>query len=162
MLSITEIRSLEWAALVKFVGPYATGGQFRPVPLRLVRGVVHKVLVLRTEAGAYSDAPTARNIRRSNGIDPQTFEVIDKVMFDSAVARAVALKLAASNKRQEREPNGSQDEVLPEALTPAEVDPTLRALRYKLGPVKAPLKRLDPKSLRRLPQPVPAKPLPTG
>ena len=161
MLNIREIPPEQWAALVRFLGPYATGGQFRPVPLRQVRAVLHRVLGLRTEAGAYTDKPNARGIRLNNGLDPVTFEVIDQASFELAVGRAIEAVVNVYNKKQSQEPdqsNGKNDEGLPKALTQGvedQVDPMLREIGHKLGPAVAPLKPLDPKSLYRPPKPAP-------
>jgi hypothetical protein len=157
MISIQEIPPEQWAALGKFLGLYATGGQFRPVPLRQVRAVVHRLLGLRTEAGAYTDKPTARSIRLNNGLDPVTFEVIDQASFELAVSRAVA---TVGDRANGKRPPQLGSESSPEVLTPfaegreAECAPMLRAIRERLGPAKAPLPKPLGKEWSKHPQPV--------
>jgi hypothetical protein len=173
MSGIREITPEQWAVLVKVLGQYATGAPFRPVFLRQVRGVVHRILALRTEAGAYSDKPNARRARLQAGLDPKTFEVIDQESFGIAVSRAVeAVGRRADGKSQAGSHGETSSGDAPEGsgkygdgtaalqtLTLLGTDATERALsraiKRRLGPTQAPLP--DPKSLypqpARSPQP---------
>ena len=76
MVGIREITPEQWAVLVKVLGQYATGAPFRPVFLRQVRAVLHRILALRTEAGVYTDKEDARRTRLGAGLDPKSFEVL--------------------------------------------------------------------------------------
>jgi hypothetical protein len=156
MVNIQEITPDQWAALVRFLGKYATERPFAPVPLRRVRAIVHRILALRTEAGAYSDKINSCGIRLNNGLDPKTFEVIDQESFGIAISRAVE---AVENKVKLKSQAGSNGESSSEVevLTPLATG-QLRAINRKLGPKKAPLP--DPKSLYPQParSPLPAQP----
>jgi len=136
MVDIREITVEQWAALFKFLGPYATQSPFPPVPLRQVRAVAHKILGLRTEAGAYTDKVGARKTRLQAGIDPRTFEVVDSECFEVAISRAVE---AVGNMANGKSQAGSNGESSPEGevLTPLATG-QLRAIKAKLGARRAP------------------------